>query len=350
MERNAKRIPSLDGLRTISIVLVLFAHFLNSIGLSDSLYLGTLGVRVFFVISGFLITGLLLKEIDKSGKISLKRFYFRRTMRIFPPYYFLLVVLLILTLVGLFDGPISSFIPAFAYLTNYFAPVIWNLGHTWSLSTEEQFYLLFPGILLVLGTRRIKPLLIFVVLISPIIRLAQFYTFGTSHSFEKGFHTNMDALAWGCLLALYYTALHQNNYYQRFIKSTVVLILPFLIFAANLFADSPEFFAVACSFIYLSIALCVDWAVTSYETIPGRLLNSAPFTYIGMMSYSIYLWQQPFFNNTDSAWTKFPLNFVGTITMSLISYYMVEKSALNLRHRLERRFFDSSTEPQNVTP
>ena len=89
------RIPSLDGLRAISILLVIAAHFLHTVGISD-LNVGALGVRVFFVISGFLISGLLISEIDKTSTIRLAKFYYRRTLRIFPPYYFFLGVMLLL--------------------------------------------------------------------------------------------------------------------------------------------------------------------------------------------------------------------------------------------------------------
>lgn len=98
--------------------------------------LGNLGVRIFFVISGFLITGLLLKEIEKTNTINLVKFYFRRTIRIFPPYYFFLLVLLCLSLLGYIQISQRSFSMAFAYATDYHKPDNWHLGHTWSLSVE----------------------------------------------------------------------------------------------------------------------------------------------------------------------------------------------------------------------
>jgi len=91
------RIPSLDGLRAIAVSLVIACHFGNDFGVPDVFNLGDLGVRIFFVISGFLITGLLLKEIDRTGKIGLTSFYFRRTLRIFPAFYFYMGVMLLLS-------------------------------------------------------------------------------------------------------------------------------------------------------------------------------------------------------------------------------------------------------------
>ncbi|MCU0239268.1 MAG: acyltransferase, partial [Pyrinomonadaceae bacterium] len=308
MENFSNRIPSLDGLRTISIAFVIFAHFLHSLGIVDNLNLGNLGVRIFFVISGFLITGLLLKELDKTDKINLTKFYFRRTMRIFPPYYFFLFVMLALTLFGYFQISISAFLASFSYLSNYLDPNGWNLGHTWSLSVEEQFYLLFPSVLLFFGNRKTKIFLFLIIIFSPFIRYFDYISFGQTRWMGFGFHHNMDALGFGCLLALFYTKLHQNLYYQQFIKSKVIIIFPIIILSVNLLTERPRLFAVAVSIMNLSIAICIDWAVTNYQTIAGKALNSSPMIYLGGMSYSIYLWQQPFFENSESIWTKFPLN------------------------------------------
>ena len=97
---DLRRIPSLDGIRAISIALVMICHFGRDVGLGDPFDLGSLGVRIFFVISGYLITGLLLKELDTDGGIRLGRFYFRRTLRIFPAFYFYIAVSLLLSAVG----------------------------------------------------------------------------------------------------------------------------------------------------------------------------------------------------------------------------------------------------------
>ena len=104
-------------------------------------------MRCFFVLSGFLITTLLLKEFDSNGSISLKKFYARRTLRIFPAFYFFLLVLFVADRLGLvprIDG--SSWIHALTYTMDYVGlkDRPWNLGHIWSLAVEEQFYLLWP--------------------------------------------------------------------------------------------------------------------------------------------------------------------------------------------------------------
>lgn len=352
MEKLSNRIPSLDGLRTISIALVIIGHWLHVLGYGSAGNLGNLGVRVFFVISGFLITGLLLKELEKTSGVNLLKFYFRRTLRIFPPFYFYLLVIFLLSLLGFIYVPLKSFLYSSAYLSDYANPSNWLLGHTWSLAVEEQFYLLFPTVLLILGIRKTKILLILVVLASPFIRVADFKVFGSEPIWViKGFHANMDALAIGCLLALFYKRLHQNAFYRRILKSKIVFALPFVILLANWQSDHPlVYLGASFSLINLLTAVCIDWAVTNYDSAFGKVLNSAPFVTLGMMSYSIYLWQQPFFNpDNPGFWTETPYNFIGLALMTLISYYAVEKYSLKMRHGLEEKLFtaeSSASKPQ----
>ena len=352
MGKLSNRIPSLDGLRTISIILVIVGHLFHVLGYGYLGNLGNLGVRVFFVISGFLITGLLLKELEKTSTIGLGKFYFRRTLRIFPPYYFYLVIILIATVVGVIQvSPYSIFI-ASTYLTNYINPGDWYLGHAWSLSVEEQFYLLFPGILVFLGIRKTKIFLCFVIILSPFIRVFDFVYFGESYVWVgKGFHENMDALAIGCLLSLFYSRLHENALYCKLIKSKIVVIFVFLIVVSNLQTDHQKLFlGASISVMNILIAICIDWAVTNYDSFAGKILNSTPMITIGAMSYSIYLWQQPFFNpDHRHTLTQTPYNFIALAIMTIISYYFVEKYSLRFRQDIEQKLFpaDKSVSIEN---
>ena len=140
-----RRIPSLDGLRAISITLVLVAHLAGTrnFPLSEATGnfwgLGEFGVRVFFVISGFLITGLLMQELAQEGRIRLGRFYLRRTLRIFPPYYTLLAALGLASVFGAVTLAPHDLLHGATYTSNYYLGRSWFLGHSWSLSVEEQF-------------------------------------------------------------------------------------------------------------------------------------------------------------------------------------------------------------------
>ena len=346
MKLISSRIPSLDGLRTISIFLVITGHLLHVLGYGDFGNFGNLGVRVFFVISGFLITGLLMNEIEKTLTVDLSKFYFRRTLRIFPPFYFYLLILGLLSACGGAAVSFSSLFFASAYLTDYIHPSNWYLGHTWSLAVEEQFYLIFPTVLLFLGIRNTKYLLCFLVLASPFIRLADFQIFGAEPVWiTKGFHANLDALAVGCLLALFYRRLHQNEFYLRLLKSKTVFLFPIIIILANIQYDHPHIFLGASfSVMNILIGFCIDWSVTNYNSAFGKILNAPPMAALGMMSYSIYLWQQPFLNpDSHGIFTQVPLNFIGLILMTLISYFLIEKYSLRMRKNLEKFLFEEKT-------
>lgn len=151
---STARIPSLDGLRAISIVMVLVAHasgtrlFPVPASAGNLLGLGEFGVHVFFVISGFLITGLLLDELARTNRVDLRRFYLRRALRIFPPYYTYLAVVFLLALAGALQLAPRDMAHGLTYTSNYYPARSWFLGHTWSLSVEEQFYLLWPAVLM----------------------------------------------------------------------------------------------------------------------------------------------------------------------------------------------------------
>src|SRR6185437_11902421 len=142
---NQKHLPSLDGLRGISIIMVIISHVL--LGTVYKNYVeGAVGVGTFFVISGFLITTLLLKEKIKNGKISLKKFYIRRALRILPVAYLYLIVLKLLTFFLKFKVSTIGLLGAAFYVMN-FSTYEWPYYHFWTLSIEEQFYIIFPIIL-----------------------------------------------------------------------------------------------------------------------------------------------------------------------------------------------------------
>ncbi len=340
------RIPSLDGLRTISVALVVLSHFLPDLGNYSNV--GMLGVKFFFVISGFLITGLLLKEIDKTSNVNLIKFYFRRTLRIFPPYYFYLLIIFIALKFDIVSFT-ESFVPSLTYTSNYLVPQTWSLLHTWSLSVEEQFYLIFPFVLMFLGKRKSVWLLGGLILICPLLRLADYHLYNESAKMwiYYGFHANADGLATGCLLAVFYERLHKNSFYLKILGSRLFFIAPILLVLVNSTIE-PRRFYLGASFTISNflIALCIDWAITNYKNnFFGRLLNTAPMEQIGVMSYSIYLWQQPFLNHDTILWFNvFPYNFIGIALFSSISYFLIEKTSLRWRSSIEKRFFKKQPE------
>jgi peptidoglycan/LPS O-acetylase OafA/YrhL len=232
------RIPSLDGLRALSIVLVIIAHFAGTAHLPKSFepieHLGNYGVRFFFVISGFLITTLLLKEYAKTKSVSLRHFYIRRCLRILPAFYVYVGSIVVLTAIGLITLYPGDLLHALTYTMNYQnIPVDipngrangWYLTHLWSLSVEEQFYLLWPLLFLLLRPRRALTLAGFVILLAPVLRAAMWRHLSpagfdiVTTAVSRQFEAVADALATGCLLAGLYNWLGASQPYQAFARS-----------------------------------------------------------------------------------------------------------------------------------
>ncbi|MFL6228070.1 MAG: acyltransferase family protein, partial [Pyrinomonadaceae bacterium] len=303
VERDLKgepqRIASLDGLRAISICLVLLSHLGGTRGFviperfTNFFELGHLGVRVFFVISGFLITNLLLNELAKKDSINLKKFYFRRTFRIFPPYYVLLLTVFLLQVGGLVALAPHDLIHAATYTSNYYPERSWYVGHTWSLSVEEQFYLLWPAILVFAGRRRGLWGAAAFVLVSPLLRLVIYHFTGSRYAIGHTFETVADSIAVGCVLAGVRAWLQRQQAYLRLLASRWFFLIPLAVISASALYDRPRLYIFfGFTIMNVGIALCVDRCVTrgSSDSV-GRLLNSRPLVFVGVMSYSIYLWQ-----------------------------------------------------------
>lgn len=343
MRKKSQLIPSLDGLRAISIGLVIVAHSMNGHPV------GVLGVRVFFVISGYLITHLLLKEFNSMGSVNLKRFYFRRTMRIFPPFYFYLLVVAILGTSGIIGFNFRDFIASFTYTSDYFFPVSdqvtsgsWFVLHSWSLAVEEQFYLLYPPLLVILRKKKIVAVLVFILFLAPVLRIVGFHLFpGSQVAILYGFHANMDALASGCLLAFAAEYERFQNFLRKItdLPQLAIIALAVLIFFANyqIQGEHPTFgLSVCVTFMNTATALIIYWSIANSETtFIGRMLNTKALSYIGALSYSLYLWQQLFTGKEMLGY--FPLNLLAAFICALISFYTVEKYSLKLRAYLEQR-------------
>lgn len=348
MSTIAKRIPSLDGIRALSIVLVIVWHFGKDVGWGDLIGLGPLGVRIFFVISGYLITGLLLKELEQDGRVNLLRFYFRRTMRIFPAFYIYLACMLGISLLGWASLSFRQALPALTYTSNYCVPSLQgSVAHTWSLATEEQFYLIWPAALAIAGRRRGLFVLFSLLIIAPL----------SSHFLGSRLHREIpaffnDPIGIGCLLAMTRGYLRRTTSYMGWVHSRVPTFLPLLILASNLPILHKGGLRDTFSSLVLnvSIALWLDWAVVNAESLTGRFLNSRVVVYIGVLSYSLYLWQQPFtgLEGSNAAlrlsgnW-MFLLNPIARLSAiaicTAVSFYLVERPMLRLRARLEPKWF-----------
>lgn len=345
---SRSRIPSLDGLRAFSIVFVLFAHLSGTVGFAlpvPRFVLGALaglGVRVFFVISGFLITSLLLDEEARTGTISLRAFYFRRTMRIFPPFYALVGLTAAAAALGWLTLNRYDVLAAVTYTTNYHHARSWYLGHAWSLAVEEQFYLLWPFLVKYLGSRRAAGIALATVVAAPLLRFVLLVGFPSMRvGIGETFPTVADAIATGCLLAC-----HRGRLFEAAPganpRATLNGFFFWVVAAVGLGAAFQPSAKLDCligqTATNLAIALIVERVVRFPERPAGRLLNARPVVFVGTLSYSLYLWQQPFLNRSSTALvSRFPVNLALAMACALLSFYLVERPALRLRSRIEKR-------------
>jgi peptidoglycan/LPS O-acetylase OafA/YrhL len=338
---QAGRISSLDGLRAISIVFVFFGHIdgtLHASPLFHWLPFADFGVRVFFVLSGFLITSLLLKELEVTQKISLKNFYMRRIFRIFPASYTYILIVFIFAEFHLIFLNAHDILHAVTYTSNYYNGRSWYVGHLWSLSVEEQFYLLWPLMLGLSGRRRGMIIAALVCLFVPVIRMTEFhYILASREGMGAWFETAADSLAIGCLLAGTRNWLSRQSAYMKFLSSRLFVIVPILILSMNYWHLHLRYkYSIIWPIMNLGIALSIDWCIRFPDNAMGRFLNWRPVAFVGVLSYSLYLWQQPFLNrNVNSLLTSFPVNVAFAFCAALASYYLVEKPFLKLKKHFE---------------
>ena len=334
------RIPSLDGLRAASIAFVLIGHGLNEFqethhvpGLGILVSYGELGVRIFFCISGFLITSLLMSERRVSGAIDFGAFYLRRAFRILPAYW---AFLALVAASGRFPCSIVDVRRAWLFVTDYL-PVSWCFGHTWSLSVEEQFYLFWPVTLLLLGERVALLLAVVLAAAAPIFRLT------AATDAISGLHFQIDGLMIGVVLALLRER-HGTGWLRLYggnlmAAASVLFVLVVSPVVTGLFAHRGiplKLAPVGSIWEVLAIGSIVLWAVHHAHTPLGRALNWRPVVHVGLMSYSLYLWQQPFLFQglSGAAPGRIVLHAAAAFVAAELSYFLVERPFMALRRRV----------------
>jgi peptidoglycan/LPS O-acetylase OafA/YrhL len=316
--------PEIDGLRAVAVVPVVISH-LNPRWLPG----GFVGVDIFFVISGFLITQLISEEID-AGEYSIARFYVRRARRIFPALFFMCACYCVFALREYLPDEIESFksslIAATLFVSNiyffftdsYFGPRASSLPllHTWSLAVEEQFYLAFP--LLLLFLRKQVPaaerwILALLALISLLISAHLVDSDQSSAAFYLPHSRAWELLA-GSLVALnaFPTVRH-----RAVAETLAVLGLGFILFSVFTYDRRTDFPGFAALFPCVGAALIIHSGAATTPVV-ARLLALKPIRFIGLISYSLYLWHWPI--NVGLRLFHDPLGSVGTLVALVASF------------------------------
>lgn len=338
------RLPGLDGMRMIAVFLVVTYHF------GFQAVPGSHGVLAFFVLSGFLITWLLLKEQEQFGAISLRMFYLRRVLRIFPAFY-CFWLLWTLTLIRL-DKPVvwGQALSALAYLSNYYQAIFGdpNTGysHVWSLGIEEQFYLLWPILFVALGgaSMRVAAVLAAVIGTVWVYRAVLQFVVGVDQGYiYAAFDTRADHPAVGCLLAV----LLRSGSLPRlwawlcapWMSMLVLASLATSISLSQIFG-TPYRNVVGFAVDPLLVAVLIAQAIALRDSPLWRWLNWRWVRYLGTISYSIYLYQQVLIGPTRDVLVSYPVIVQLGAALAVVilagsaSYHLVERPFLLLKDKL----------------
>ena len=362
-------IPGLDGLRTVAFLLVYAFH-------TGYLEFGWVGVQFFFVLSGFLITGILLdmKNAFPPGEYFTK-FYGRRFLRIFPLYYFYLILMsgLVAWLISISYRPTYLIVfqeqvrYAVFYLYDFFLGTVFVkfidlLDHFWSLSVEEQFYIFWPLLILLVPEKWLKKLFVTFILLGPIFRIAFFFIHRSGvfrilmDPVESALYpmpfSYVDAFAFGAYISRYSIPRARQQFFL------LLGVLPVIGFAAQYMVTGsvgqvftlgypflmPEAYQFIWGYTLLGYFFMITIYVVANYGMFNYLLESAPMRYLGKISYGLYVYHLPiiWFSSRilDFGWSETvskPLialvALIATLFIASLSYQLVEKPFLNLKER-----------------
>jgi peptidoglycan/LPS O-acetylase OafA/YrhL len=347
--------PQLDSLRAFAVAPVLAAHFWL-----PGLHLSSLGVRLFFVLSGFLLTGILLRERDAAEANGVRRggvlfdFYARRILRIWPAYYFALIAAVIMGA----DAVAQTFAWHALFASNilFFIEQQWFPGVTaalWTLAVEEQFYLILPLTVLFVPAKYLRPLLIGSILAAILYRLILALAVPGRLDFDLILPVaQLDALGGGALLAL----VQHSKGSIAWRKLLAWSLLPAAFFYAGILPDRVDVVFGEAVYLLPMIAL-VAGANAGIGGVTGRVLSASPVVALGRISYGIYLYHlfvagafdkladMLGYPHVPDGPIRFLLFFGATIVAAAISWIVLERPALALRRHFRRVAFTQTLVP-----
>jgi len=350
---GSTRWPQLDALRAIAVLAVMLSHFSGTLS-SLAPDFGRTGVRLFFVLSGFLITGILLRaraRVDAGATTlgaEVRQFFIRRSLRIFPAFYAVLLVAALLNM----ESARATFWWHFFYGSNFLMAIRneWPgiLSHFWSLAVEEQFYFVWPWLILLLPYRWLRPAILLTCLAGPLSRAACFFLAPENTVALLTITPScLDLLAAGALLALFRQERREVACARlRFLGFGSLAIIAFVLLCVP--ADHAAVRVLSPAFQALGFAAVIDGAARGFTGVTGAVLSWRPLIWIGQISYGLYLthnfahWLAPRLLRqlTHYRLSYFPsetlhvaLLFAISFTTAVASWYMIECPFNRLKNR-----------------
>jgi peptidoglycan/LPS O-acetylase OafA/YrhL len=354
-ESKLQPMIQLDALRAIAVFGVLVAHWLpKHLFLNSNLASGQLGVKLFFVLSGFLITLLLLqyrKKIDDGKKnigLTIRRFYLRRLLRIFPIYY------LTILLIGIFYLPgHPSLVWHLTYTSNiYYSLHPWDINSQfWSLAIEFQFYLVWPFLILLFPQKHLEKLIVSTIMIAPLFRLLC-VAMGLSEEIRMQLLIPgcLDSLGLGALLAFYNYNPHRSRTKKLLCNLGFWIggTLSLAIALAKPQIDPGLRLVIQDSINAFFFFWVIERAARGFGGIAGMVLEFKPLAYLGKISYGIYIYHSFVaavivpnslsylgFSYPKSIGIKFVLNTVTTVIVAMLSWQYIEQPINNLKRHFK---------------
>ena len=350
--------PEIDGLRAIAVFAVIFYHAQISIFEIELFKGGFVGVDIFFVISGYLITSIIIKELENTGSFSFKYFYERRIRRILPALLFVMLASLPFAWIYLLPGSFIDFSKSILYSLGFSSNFYFHWSgqaydaensllkpflHTWSLSVEEQFYIIFPVFFIILFTYLRKYLLHIMIII---FLLSLLMSDWSSKKYVSAtfylLHTRIWEILAGSILGYL-----EIKFGHRSKNKSLNLILPsfgFLLIGSSIVLFNEEMFHPSLITIIPVMGVCLIIWFSNKNEILTKFLSSKPLVGLGLISYSLYLWHYPIFafgrikGGAPSQYDKFEW-IILTIFLSIISYFLIEKFFRNKNNQFKKISF-----------
>jgi peptidoglycan/LPS O-acetylase OafA/YrhL len=322
-----RHIPTLDGWRGVAILLVMADHLQTGLG-HVYLHCGRHGVGIFFVLSGFLITSKLRDEFQQTGDLNLKRFYTRRFFRLMPAAWLYLLTMYLLARHSFVALQRPALLGCLLFFRNFVKVDFPSFltGHFWSLSVEEQFYLFWPAMLLLLGLRR-----------APYLALAAAFAvaFWRFHNWESvmsetvfaplGTQYRADALFIGCAAAFFIPFL--STVARRWLIYPLLLLLGFYVWHFTRVVPLSEAVLIAVLLYFTSFFS---------DSPASRILESKPLAFLGAISYSLYLWQEPFLYTPiyDNKASTAVVRSAWLLLVATLCHYLVDQPMIQWGRRI----------------
>lgn len=334
------RVVALDGLRICAISLVVLSHLVPNEEfprfIARNWRLGGLGVTIFLLLSGFVVTRLLLRTEQKKGRISLSEFYRRRWWRLLPPIILFVLVCLGFQALGWMKFSGRELLASLTFTRNL-VPGDYYTGHLWSLGVQEQFYLVWPALLILAPARFRFPVAVALVVLQPIWAQICFRWFPPAQGI---FRSDLRALPLlvGATLAL----AHEQNRLRDWLRHpwlahTGLFLVAFAAVVAMRYDLFIGPYTLWRLMEYVCLALMLNQLIVGPNSLTARFLALPLLVWLGQQAYQIYLWQQIFVTNGSLPFQFFPLNVLLLAAVAVTTFFLVEKPLLRLRARYEER-------------